>query len=183
MTILGDYEICHEMATGAIHISPFNVSQLNPNSYDLLLGNDIATYDVSTIALDPYDNNPVQHHEIPSEGMLLYPNTLYLGHTLEKAGALRDYVPDISGKSSLGRLGLGVHVSAGAGDVGFASQWTLELSVVGPQPVRVYAHMPIAQIRFTRCVGYSGVYQGRYNGQIGATESRYRINRQRHKPA
>ena len=93
--------------------------------------------------LDAKKHNEIQHFEIPEEGFVLQPDTLYLGVTLEYTES-HAQVPFLEGKSSTGRLGIDIHATAGKGDVGFCNTWTLEISVA--QPVRIYKGMPIGQL-------------------------------------
>ena len=129
------------MNKGNIVIEPFNPANLGTNSYDLTLSNTLILY--TERVLDVRKKNPSAPIIIPEEGIVLQPNIVYLASTIEYTQTLR-HVPILMGKSSLGRLGLFVHVTAGFGDVGFAGHWTLELVCV--QPVRIYAGMKIAQI-------------------------------------
>jgi dCTP deaminase len=114
---------------------------LGTNSYDVHLGKHLATY--KNRVLDAREHNEIDHFEIPAEGFMLQPNTLYLGVTAEYTESLA-HVPFLEGKSSVGRLGIDIHATAGKGDVGFCNTWTLEISVT--QPVIVYAGMPIGQL-------------------------------------
>jgi dCTP deaminase len=139
--ILTDHTITAEMNKGNIIIEPFNPANLGTNSYDLTLSNTLILY--TERVLDVRKKNPSAPIIIPEEGIVLQPNIVYLASTIEYTQTLR-HVPILMGKSSLGRLGLFVHVTAGFGDVGFAGHWTLELVCV--QPVRIYAGMKIAQI-------------------------------------
>ena len=93
--------------------------------------------------LDAKKHNRIHHFEIPDEGSVLLPGKTYLGSTLEYTET-HAHVPFLEGKSSIGRLGIDIHATAGKGDVGFCNHWTLEISV--DQPVRVYHGMPIAQL-------------------------------------
>jgi dCTP deaminase len=124
-----------------IIIDPFDVRQLNPNSYNLRLHDEILMYE--EIVLDMRRPNRYRRHHIPPEGLVLSPNKLYLGRTLERTETY-NLVPMLEGRSSIGRLGLFVHVTAGFGDIGFRGFWTLEMYAV--QPVRIYAGVPICQI-------------------------------------
>lgn len=139
--ILSDKEILAEIATGSIIIEPFERECLGSNSYDVHLGKTLAVYldDV----LDARKHNRIQYLEIPSEGYVLHPGRLYLGVTQEYTET-HCHVPFLEGKSSVGRLGIDIHATAGKGDVGFCNTWTLEISV--SQPVRIYAGMPIGQL-------------------------------------
>jgi len=139
--ILTDHTIIYEMNEGNIKIEPYNPANLGTNSYDLTLANTLVLY--TERVLDVKKKNPSAPIIIPAEGIVLQPNMLYLASTVEYTETLR-FVPIIQGKSSLGRLGLWVHVTAGFGDVGFKGHWTLELVCV--QPIRIYAGMKIAQL-------------------------------------
>jgi dCTP deaminase len=103
--------------------------------------------------------NRVRRIEIPPEGIVLSPNQLYLGRTVERT-VTHNLVPQIEGRSSIGRLGLFVHVTAGFGDVGFAGFWTLEMFAV--QPVRIYAGVPICQIFYHELTGEITEYASKY---------------------
>lgn len=126
---------------GDIVIQPFNEEQLNPNSYNLRLHDELLVY--QEIVLDMRRPNRFRRYEIPKEGFVLHPNQLYLGRTAEFTET-HNLVPMLEGRSSVGRLGLFVHVTAGFGDVGFKGYWTLEMFAV--QPVRIYPGVPICQI-------------------------------------
>jgi dCTP deaminase len=139
--ILTDKEILERIERGAIVIEPFVRSCLGTNSYDVHLGSTLATY--KDRVLDAKKPNGIDYITIPEEGFVLQPGTLYLGVT-EEYTETHDTVPFLEGKSSIGRLGIDIHATAGKGDVGFCNTWTLEISCV--QPVRVYAGMPIGQL-------------------------------------
>lgn len=139
--ILSDKLILQEIEKGSIIIEPFDSKCLGTNSYDVHLGKYLATY--RNRVLDAKQHNEIDHFEIPKEGFLLQPNTLYLGVTVEYTET-HAHVPFLEGKSSTGRLGIDIHATAGKGDVGFCNTWTLEISVT--QPVRVYPGMPIGQL-------------------------------------
>ncbi|GAA4850244.1 dCTP deaminase [Algivirga pacifica] len=139
--ILTDTQILEQIELGNILIEPFDPECLGTNSYDVHLGKYLAVYQDEV--LDARRHNPVDTFEIPDDGYVLYPNKLYLGVTKEYTETLA-HVPFLEGKSSVGRLGIDIHATAGKGDVGFCNTWTLEISVV--QPVRVYAGMPIGQL-------------------------------------
>jgi dCTP deaminase len=139
--ILTDKEILQEIEAGTIVISPFRRDRLGSNSYDVHLGAALATY--KRAVLDAREHNEIEHFTIPKEGFILHPDTLYLGVTDEYTETHK-HVPFLEGKSSVGRLGIDIHATAGKGDVGFCNTWTLEISV--KQPVRIYAGMPIGQL-------------------------------------
>ena len=133
---------------GDIQIEPFDASRINPNSYNLTLHDELLVY--TELPLDMRKDNPAKKIVIPPEGLLLEPGVLYLGRTQEFTKTL-NLVPMLEGRSSIGRLGLYVHVTAGFGDVGFCGYWTLEMFAV--QPVRIYPGVPICQIFYHEIAG------------------------------
>lgn len=141
--MLTHHEIEHQRAQKNITISPFNPEALGPNSYDVHLSDALLVY--SGYELDCKKPNDTQKITIPDEGIMLHPGRLYLGSTIEYTESI-GLVPGIEGKSSLGRLGVFVHVTAGFGDIGFKGHWTLEFTVI--HPVRIYKGMPIAQLYY-----------------------------------
>jgi dCTP deaminase len=163
--ILSDKRILEEMEKGTIKIEPYRRECLGSNSYDVHLGKHLATY--THLELDARKHNTIEHFEIPEEGILLEPNTFYLGVT-EEYTETHAHVPFLEGKSSTGRLGIDIHATAGKGDVGFCGNWTLEISV--KQPVRVYHGMPIGQLIYFPVEGeievkYNQKSNAKYSGQ------------------
>jgi dCTP deaminase len=158
--ILTDKQILDEIAKGTIKIEPFDKAALGTNSYDVRLSKNLATY--KNRVLDAKLHNEIDHFEIGEEGFVLQPNTLYLGATMEYTET-HAHVPFLEGKSSVGRLGIDIHATAGKGDVGFCNYWTLEISV--SQPVRVYAGMPIGQLIY---FDVKGDIENMYNKKISA---------------
>ncbi|MCK5571237.1 MAG: dCTP deaminase [Bacteroidetes bacterium] len=155
--ILTDQRILSEIETGTIVISPFDRANLGTNSYDVHLGKFLAVY--KSDILDAKVHNEVDYFEIPDKGMILLPHRLYLGVTQEYTETHR-HVPFLEGKSSIGRLGIDIHATAGKGDIGFCNTWTLEISV--KQPVRVYHGMPIGQLLYFEISGEIGTtYQSK----------------------
>jgi dCTP deaminase len=146
--ILSDAEILKGIEAGTIVIEPFDRAQLGTNSYDVRLGAALATY--RDAVLDAKRHNLVDHFTISEDGIVLQPGKTYLGVTREYTET-HAHVPFLEGKSSVGRLGIDIHATAGKGDVGFCNHWTLEISV--HQPVRVYAGMPIAQLIYFEVKG------------------------------
>ncbi len=139
--ILTDKKILEGIEKGEIIIEPFDPESLGTNSYDVHLGKTLAVY--QDRELDARKHNLVDYIEIEEDGYVLQPGILYLGVT-EEYTETHKAVPFLEGKSSIGRLGIDIHATAGKGDVGFCNTWTLEISCV--QPVRVYAGMPIGQL-------------------------------------
>ena len=154
--ILSDTEILKEIEKGNIIIEPFSAENLGTNSYDVHLGRFLAVY--KDEELDARKHNQIEVFEIPEEGYVLQPNILYLGVTGEYTET-HAHVPFLEGKSSVGRLGIDIHATAGKGDVGFCNTWTLEISV--SQKVRVYAGMPIGQLIFFTIQGEIENYYNR----------------------
>lgn len=140
-----------------IVIDPFDESRLNPNSYNLTLHNELMIYE--ELMLDMAKANRVRRIEIPEDGLVLSPNQLYLARTTERT-VTHNLVPQIEGRSSVGRLGLFVHVTAGFGDVGFSGYWTLEMFAI--HPVRIYPNVPICQIFYHEITGEIEEYTSKY---------------------
>lgn len=158
--ILSDKKILEAIERKEIVIEPYDRECLGTNSYDVHLGKYLATYDDDI--LDAKKHNKITTFEIPEEGFVLQPNSLYLGVTLEYTET-HNSVPFLEGKSSVGRLGIDIHATAGKGDVGFCNTWTLEISV--SQKVRVYAGMPIGQLIYFAVEGDIETY---YNKKANA---------------
>ena len=150
-----------------IIITPFDEKRINPNSYNLSLADELLVYEQDE--LDMKKPNPTKQIVIPEEGLLLEPNRLYLGRTNEFTKTDR-YVPMLEGRSSTGRLGLFIHVTAGFGDIGFAGYWTLEIFCV--QPVRIYPNVEICQIYYHDIDGEYDLYSsGKYQNNSGIQAS------------
>ena len=145
--ILSGNEIQKNLGSN-IRIDPFDPARLNPNSYNLTLHNELMTYE--EVVLDMGQANRTRRVVIPKDGLVLSPQRLYLGRTVERTET-HNLVPMIEGRSSIGRLGLFVHVTAGFGDVGFCGYWTLEIFAV--QPIRIYPGISICQIIYHQITG------------------------------
>lgn len=141
--ILSGNSIAKEIERGNIAISDFDISRLNPNSYNVRLADELLVYENSL--LDMKCEQPYEIKRIPERGFTLIPGKLYLGRTMEHTET-HGFVPMLEGRSSIGRLGIFIHATAGFGDNGFKGFWTLELSCV--QPVVIYAGVEIAQLYF-----------------------------------
>ncbi len=146
--ILSDVTIRDAMRAGRIVIRPYRPESLGTNSYDVHLGPYLSVYEAP--ALDARAPNRVREFRIPPEGYVLVPGQLYLGVT-EEYTETHGYVPFLEGKSSVGRLGIDIHSTAGKGDEGFCNYWTLEMSV--KLPVRIYAGMPVGQLIYFEISG------------------------------
>jgi len=164
--ILSGLEIKRLMGTDII-IDPYDEKRLNPNSYNLRLHDELLVYDENE--LDMRKNNPSRLITLPPEGLLLSPGRLYLGRTAERTETHR-HVPMLEGRSSVGRLGLCIHVTAGFGDVGFCGYWTLEIHCI--QPVRIYPGVEICQIYYHTVEGeYVKYVSGKYQNNKGIQPS------------
>lgn len=170
--VLSDEQILAHIEAKEIVIEPFQRSSLGTNSYDVHLGSTLAVYE--EYELDAKKHNRIKSFEIPTEGYVLDPSRFYLGVTVEYTETHK-HVPFLEGKSSVGRLGIDIHATAGKGDVGFCNHWTLEISV--KQPVRVYPGMPIGQLIYFKVEGsvltaYNKKASAKYNAKTNVpTES------------
>ena len=183
-------EIVRQMSAGRIVIDPFCDAQLNPNSYNVRIGDELGVYipadtpgvepmvkecfaldlPLPATRLDCRKDNPLIYLTMLEKGALLHPGKLYLGATVERTETPY-HVPVIDGRSSLARLGVKVHVTGGFGDIGFKGNWTLEIEVT--EPVRIYPFMQFAQIGFHEPVGsIDKTYDGKYQGHTRPTPSR-----------
>lgn len=164
--ILSGKEILRRIG-GDIVIEPFEEKKLNPNSYNLSLHNELLVYQENI--LDMKKPNPVQKILIPESGLQLEPGRLYLGRTAEYTRT-QNLVPMLEGRSSVGRLGLFIHITAGFGDVGFAGYWTLEMFCT--QPIIIYPGVEICQIYYHTLEGdYEPYKSGKYQNNCGIQPS------------
>ncbi|MEY9855097.1 dCTP deaminase [Catenulispora sp. GAS73] len=164
--ILTGPEIAAAQRDGRLRIDPFDLAAVNPNSYNLRLGPTLLQYNVPV--LDAARPNPTREMTVGESGVVLQPGRLYLGHTIETAGS-DVFVPLLFGRSSVGRLGLFVEITAPIGDIGFHGQWTLMLHPT--VAVRVYAGMRISQIMFFLSKGPIDTYSGKYQHADGPRSS------------
>jgi dCTP deaminase len=165
--ILSGKKILSEVDNGNIYISPFNEEFLNPTSYDLTLGDYVTTYVNNKLCIDK--SLEVSREEV-GDWIVLEPNRGYLLHTHEVIHT-KKYAAIVDGKSSLGRLFISIHQTAGFIDPGFNGQITLEVSVL--YPIIIKPRMRIAQIRFHHIDGEIDLYDGHYKNDtaIGAVPS------------
>jgi dCTP deaminase len=157
--ILTGAEIKAHVASGDIGIDPFDESLVNPNSYNYRLGNELLVH--RDDVLDPVEAPTWWGVRFPETGYTLQPGRLYLGHTYERIGST-SFVTSLIGRSSMGRLGLFLQITADLGHIGAVHGWTLELSAV--QPVIIYPRMTIGQVSFWRTEGRLVDYEGSYAG-------------------
>ena len=165
--LLSGIEIEKRLGDG-IWIEPFCKEQLGPNSYNLRLHNELLVYKNDT--LDMKRENEYETIVIPKTGLLIQPNKLYLGRTVEYTRTDK-YVPMIEGRSSIGRLGLYVHITAGFGDIGFSGYWTLEIHCI--QPIIIYPNIEICQIYYHNIDGdYVKYSSAKYQNNEGIQPSK-----------
>jgi dCTP deaminase len=184
--ILSDVTIREELAAGRIIIDPLGDDAIQPSSVDLHVDRYFRVFRNDTT---PYID-PKQHQEDLTElvevgedgAFILHPGEFVLGSTLERVALPDDLVARLEGKSSLGRLGLLIHSTAGFVDAGWDGHLTLELSNVANLPIALYPGMKIGQISFLRMTSAaehpygSDTTGSKYQGQRGPTPSRYYLN-------
>lgn len=167
MILTGD-EIIKEAAKGNIFISPFCEDSVNPNSYNYRLGNKLKVFKKQENGKQIFSEV-----EIPEDGIILYPKQTYLGHTAEIIGSDK-YAMSLIGRSSLGRCGLFLQVSANLGHTLSCHQWTLEL--VALKPIKLYRGMKIGQVSFWVNQGKVKMYDSYYNKYSNPLEAKVRVS-------
>jgi dCTP deaminase len=157
--ILTFREILNNIKNGNIHIDPFDESMLNPNSYDYRI--DYKLLELADLPVDPKKKTSYNEIDFTDDGYVLSPNKTYLANTYEEIGSDM-FVPSLIGKTSLGRLGLFLQITADLGNLGAKHKWTLELKAV--QPIRIYPMMRIGQVTFWSTSGEIDMkYEGEYS--------------------
>lgn len=164
--ILSGLEIKKRLGKDII-IEPFDEKFLNPNSYNLRISNELLIY--KDPILDMKAPNKTEKIIIPETGFVLEPNRLYLGRTYEYTET-HNLVPMLEGRSSIGRLGIFIHITAGFGDIGFCGYWTLEIFAI--HPVKIYPYVPVCQIFYHTIEGeYFSYDNGKYQKNKGIQPS------------
>lgn len=179
--ILTDGSIKMALGRGDIGIRPYLEARLQPASYDMLLGNEIARIDPRVDVIDPRSMEEYTTHTVYDEdGFLIYQGEFILATSVETFRFSPGHVGQINGKSSLARLGLQVE-SAGFFDPGFEGQATLELVNMAQRPIRLYPGMKIAQMVFFETAfpadkpyGHPDL-KSKYRGQTGPTPSKMHL--------
>jgi len=205
MSILLKKKIIKSIKTGDILVEPFIKKNVGPNSIDVTLSNKLVTYvplkefhsdgkiyllvdkkkmkkmktyskKLKTVVISTSKKNKIFLYTIPKRGVVLTQGIMYLGSTNEKAGSSR-YIPMYEGRSSKARLSLQSHISAGFGDIGFQSNWTLEIIVT--HPLHIYPNERIGQVYFMdikkkdfKKMSKKSLYDGKYNNQTGPQASK-----------
>ena len=184
--LLSDRDINAELESGRIRLTPSEASMVQPSSVDVRLDRSFRLFDNHKYAvIDPSEEQPELTRLIevdPAEGFILHPGEFVLGSTFERVALPDDLAARLEGKSSLGRLGLLTHSTAGFIDPGFEGHVTLELSNVATLPIRLWPGMKIGQLCFFRLSSPAerpygaGATYSRYLGQRGPTASRSYLN-------
>jgi len=181
--ILSDRSLREHIAAGRIIIDPFDDRAVQPSSIDVRISNlfrVFRNYTAKVIDVKHDMTGLTEPFELDDDGVfMLHPGEFVLGSTLERIGVPDDLVGRIEGKSSLGRLGLIIHSTAGFIDAGFDGHITLELTNIATLPITLYPGMKIGQVSFMQMTTPadnpygSGARGSKYQGQHGPTPSRY----------
>ena len=174
--ILTGHEINRQVEIGRIKISPYSVTNINPNSYNISLSDKFLIYNFPKVIdlKDPSTYSDYHEVKIPEDGIILRPGLVYLISTMERIST-DYYEPIITGRSSIGRLGISVHQEAGFGDIGYDGTFTFHLKVT--YPTKIYPHITIGQVYFlTPCGEITKLYNGKYNKSNSAVASKWGID-------
>jgi dCTP deaminase len=184
--LLSDRDIKSELGTGRIALEPFEPAMIQPSSIDVRLDRYFRLFDNHKYPfIDPAEDQPELTRLVevdPDAPFILHPGEFVLGSTFEAVSLPDDVAARLEGKSSLGRLGLLTHSTAGFIDPGFSGHVTLELSNVATLPIKLWPGMKIGQMCFFRLTSAaekpygSSEYSSRYQGQRGPTASRSYLN-------
>ena len=180
--LLSDRDIAAQIEAGRVRLDPYDPAMVQPSSVDVRLDRYFRLFDNHKYpVIDPAQDQPELTRLVevdPEEGFVLHPGEFVLGSTLETVTLPDDLAARVEGKSSLGRLGLLTHATAGFVDPGFSGHVTLELANVATLPIKLYPGMKIGQFCFFRLSSASlhpygsAKYGSRYQGQRGPTPSR-----------
>jgi dCTP deaminase len=184
--VLSDRTIREEIESGRLVFDPYEPSMVQPSSVDVRVDNRFRVFHNARYPYidvrQPMDDLTELVEVAEDEPFILHPGEFVLGQTLERVRLPDDLVARLEGKSSLGRLGLLIHSTAGFVDAGFEGNLTLELSNVANLPITIWHRMPIGQISFMRLDGpvespYGSRETGsKYQGQAEPTPSRFYLN-------
>jgi len=178
--ILGEMEIIERVESGDLYINPFVPEHVEPASVDLRLGRNFTTIEPTGRTIDTHDDDSFETRNFEVDELELYPGETILGTTMETIGMPDDLAANVIGRSSLGRLDVVIHKTAGFIDPGFRGEITLEIENEGQHPVKLYAGDRVCQIWFTPVSGVETPYGeergSQYQGQSGATPSGMQFN-------
>lgn len=179
--ILSDKDILARIKRGDLKIEPLKRASVQPSTVDLYLEEKVRVFDNWSLGVVDVKEkaDPSRAVKIPQKGFIVHPGEFLLGATIEKITLPNDLAAKLEGRSSLGRLGLIIHATAGYVDPGFSGWLTFEISNLSRLPIRIYPRMKIAQICFLqmstevlRPYGSKGL-KSKYQGQKGPTSSRH----------
>lgn len=187
MSILVDHEIRQAVSDGTLIIRPFSHKRVNPNSYDITLGDDFVWYRKPGLGepmyIDPFDRKTVDlcTVEEKTKAIKIGQGEFVLAQTIETIGLPKNMAAVLMGKSSLARLGITIHQTGGFIDAGFTGTLTLEVGNINPRPVVLHTGMAIGQLVFHRLghepeVDYGAKTSSKYQGQEVPTLSKYYLN-------
>jgi dCTP deaminase len=191
VVILSDRTLREQLAAGRIVIDPLDEALIQPSSIDVRISNLFRVFRNHTRGIIDVKQDMVDLTELVEiaehgdDPFILHPGEFVLGSTYERIAVPNDLVGRVEGKSSLGRLGLLIHSTAGFIDAGFDGHITLELANVASLPITLYPGMKIGQVSFMQMTSPadnpygSGAKGSKYQGQRGPTPSRYFENFQR----
>jgi len=174
--MLGEKALKQKIESGDIYIAPYIEEHVEPASIDLRLGNHFTVISATDDVIDTRDEDSITHTSFERESITLEPGANVLGTTVETVGIPDTLVGQVQGRSSLGRLSVVVHKTAGIIDPGYRGEITLEIENEGVEPVRLHAGDRVCQILFEEVVGgvetpYGEERGSQYQGQSGATPS------------
>lgn len=180
--LLTGSEIRNQVSKNKIFISDFDENRLNPNSYNLRMSDELYRYEDLVLTTRRKNNiRKVNFKDVGKETkeIMLVPGILYLGKTIEETWS-DTFVACIDGRSSIARLGIQIHLTAGFGDLGYKGRWTLEFSVV--QPVILTEGIELCQVYFYAICGNNDIlYNGRYQGGDDVYSKVYEVYKYGHK--
>ena len=163
--MLSGQAIQHKQLSGDIIIEPFNPNNVQPNSYDITLGNWVVRFieNDEEIRLDEFDWRGLYAAPEFCSTIMLSAGERVLCHTNEFFGSLKGSVPCLATRSTIARLGLDICGSAGFGDIGYINRWTLELQNNNPNTLHLPVGIRIGQVYFNELSGSHSKYKGKYN--------------------
>ncbi|MFH1601580.1 MAG: dCTP deaminase [Candidatus Shapirobacteria bacterium] len=179
--ILSDQDLLLAIEEKKLVIDPFDPQRVQPSSYDLHLDEKVLVFENHLLAVMDVREKAEATRLVEideKKGFILHPGEFILGNTQEKFVIPNDLAAKLEGRSSLGRIGLIIHATAGYVDPGFSGQLTFEISNISRLPIRIFPKMRIAQICFIQMTSPAKVPYGspklgsKYKGQMGPTESR-----------
>jgi dCTP deaminase len=189
VVILSDRSLLEQLAAGRIIVDPLDESLVQPSSIDVRISNLFRVFRNHTRGVIDVKEDlrnltelieiPADENGVGDEAFMLHPGEFVLGSTYERIAVPDDLVGRVEGKSSLGRLGLLIHSTAGFIDAGFDGHITLELANVASLPITLYPGMKIGQVSFMQMTTSAespygaGAHGSKYQGQRGPTPSRY----------